>query len=247
MRLAPVLLILLLVCAAPTARADDFSDLAWRPHPGAQLPLGAALADETGHAVTLGTYFSGQPVVLVLEYLRCRTLCGVTLQNVVGALHKTGRDYELVAVSIDPRDGPEEAAAAKQKYDPGDGRSVHFLTGSEPALQTIAEAVGMPFHYDPEVDQYIHPAGFIVAAPYGRISRYFFGVGAAPSELNAALGDAKQGKALDPLTRLLLLCHVEGLPIGRYSLPIEAAFLVANLAGLTGLIAIFAMIRRRRG
>ena len=49
------------------------------------------------------------------------------------------------------------------------------------------------------------------------------------------------------LDRILLLCHAAGLPAGRYSTPILAAFAAANLAGTAALIAVFAMIRRRRG
>jgi hypothetical protein len=46
---------------------SDISDLSFRPHPGAWLPLTAPLVDESGRAVKLGDYFSKSPVSLVLE------------------------------------------------------------------------------------------------------------------------------------------------------------------------------------
>src|SRR5206468_933214 len=91
--------------SAANLRADDLSDFAFQPHPGTQLPLAAALTDEAGQSVTLGQFFTGAPVVLVLEYLRCKSLCGVTLETVIAALDALpldpGRDFRLIAISID--------------------------------------------------------------------------------------------------------------------------------------------------
>lgn len=247
--------VILLSFPVGAAAADDFADLAFEPHPGATLPLDTVLTDEQGRPAALGEYFTGKPVILVLEYLQCKTLCGVTLDGLITALDAlpldAGRDYTLVAISIDPRDTPAEAATAKAEYlarytHPGGASSLHFLTGTELPVRQIADAVGFPYRYDPVLDQYIHPAGFVVAAPSGTISRYILGVGPSSAELLAALGDAAQGRALDPLTRLLLLCRSHGWPLGRYSVPVEAAFTLANVAGLAGLIIVFAAIRRRR-
>lgn len=241
--------------AGPAAAAQDLSDLAFQPHPGAALPLAATLQDEHGRPVRLGEYFTGKPVVLVIEYLHCKTLCGLTLENVVEGLAQlplvAGRDYQLVAVSIDPRDGPADAAAAKSKYlteyHPSGGEAgMHFLTGAEPALRELAEAVGFSYRYDAELDQFLHPAGFVLASPGGQISRYFLGVDASPAELKSGLADAAAGRSVGPLTRLLLFCHIEGNRLGRYTVPVLAAFTLANLAGAVAVIAVFAAIRRRR-
>ncbi len=234
---------------------DDLSDFAFQPHPGAHLPLGFNLIDEQGRAAALGQYFAGKPVVLVLEYLRCKTLCGLTLENVVAALDPlpldAGRDFQVVAISIDPRDTPADAVAAKAKYlagyrHPGGDEGWHFLTGPQPVLQRIADTIGFRYRYDAALGQYLHPAGFVVAAPDGSISRYMLDPNLHPSDLRAGLADAAQGRASGPLTRLLLLCRGGGTRLGRYTLPIEAAFALANLAGITALIVIFAAIRRRR-
>lgn len=229
---------------------DDLSEFAFQPHPGAELPLTVELNDEHGRAVRLGQFFAAKPVVLVLEYLHCQTLCGLTLENVVAALAAlplgAGRDYEAVAVSIDPRDTPADAAAAKAKYLAGGDAGWHFLTGAQPALQQIAETVGFPYRYDPGLDQYLHPAGFVIAAPDGWISRYVFGVDVPRAELQTGLSDAAKGRAVDPLTRLLLLCRLGGAGHGRYTAAVETALVLANLAGLAGLVAAFVAIRRRR-
>jgi protein SCO1/2 len=242
--------------AHPALAGRPLPDFAFQPHPGAALPLQATVRDEQGRARPLAAFFTGKPVVLVLEYLSCRTLCGVTLQRLVAALDAlpldAGRDFRLVAISIDPRDTPEDAKTAKRKYlagyrHPDAERGVHFLTGPDVAVRQIAEIVGFPYEYDTALDQYIHPARFVIATPDGRISRYFFGLDQTSAELQAALDEAARGQTLDVFDRILLLCHAAGLPAGRYSTPILAAFAAANLAGTAALIAVFAMIRRRRG
>jgi protein SCO1/2 len=242
-----------LLAASPCV-AEDLAELALQPHPGAPLPLAAMLFDENGTAVRLGRFFSGRPVVVVLEYLRCKTLCGLTLRSVIGALGALPRDSAegvgVVAIDIDPRDTPADAAAAKAKYLAGSDRpgaaDIHFLTGSETAVRSIADAIGFRYRYDAATDQYLHPAGFVIAAPDGVISRYLTGAGALPDELRQALDDAAAGRAIGPLTRLLLLCRADGASIGRYTLPVLAAFTVADVLATAGAIVLFAAIRRRR-
>jgi len=247
----------LIVAALPRpAAAANFADLAFRPHPGARLPLGSTLTDEQGRQVLLGRYFTGKPVVLVLEYLRCKTFCGMTLKNLFAALDTLPlaprRDFEIVAVSIDPRDTPAEAGAAKAKYlsafghHPDAAAGIHFLTGRGATTSAIAEIVGFPYRYDPVLDQYLHPAGFVVAAPDGNVSHYVLGVAPTPAELRRDLSDAAAGEAVSPLTRLFLLCHIEGAPLGRWTVPVLAAFTVANVAAGLTLAAVFGAIRRRR-
>jgi protein SCO1 len=235
---------------------SDLAELAFQPHPGARLPLRTALTDETGRSVTLGTYFGKAPVILVLDYLRCTSLCGVTLRNLIaGALAKLplqpGRDYALVAISIDPRDRPADAAMARSKYAvlldrDGAERGLHFLTATAPAARAIADTVGFPYRHDALLDAYVHPAGFVVAAPDGVISHYVEGVAVAPRDLLGALADAEQDKSPDLLTRIVLLCHIQGAPLGRFTVPVLTAFTAADLAAGFALIALFAAIRRRR-
>lgn len=251
-----VLALLALSGGTSIARAgEDLSEFAFRPHPGAHLPLAAEFIDEQGSLVPLGRFFAGKPVVLVLDYLRCKTLCGLTLESLaagLGALRlDAGRDFQVIVISIDPRDTSADVAAAKAKYlgiydhlarDDG----WHFLTGPQPVVERVADIVGFPYRYEPALDQYIHPAGFVVAAPDGNISRYMLGVNPQPTELESALADAVHGKTEGLVRRLLLLCHGDTPQLGRYSLAIEGAFVVANLVAMIGSIAAFLAIRRRR-
>jgi len=252
---AALISVLVLPTARPVAAANDMSDanLAFQPHPGAQLPLDAELVDEHGRAATLGRYFTKTPVILVLEYLRCRSLCGVTLRDLMDTLNRlplaAGRDYQLVAVSIDPRDKPADAAAARAKYaallNRGSETGLHFLTAPTPAVGSIADTIGFHYRYDAFLDAYIHPAGFVIATPEGVVSRYVEGIAISPQKLVEAFANAEQDKSQGPLARIILLCHIQGAPLGRYTVPVMAALTIANVAAGLTLIALFAAIRRQ--
>ena len=71
-RVKTVLLVLALLSGTSSAlAAEDLSEFAFSPHPGAHLPLNAQFTDEQGRTVTLARFFAGEPVILVLDYLRC--------------------------------------------------------------------------------------------------------------------------------------------------------------------------------
>jgi protein SCO1/2 len=209
---------LLLVTSQADARVDQsaFSGLAFRQHPGAQLPLDVRLTDQAGRGVTLGQELAARPSIFVLEYLRCQNLCSLVLGGAVASLKAAkltpGQQVNLVAVSIDPRDTVRDAAAAKTRYaqqfagNPSAAAGLHFLTGSPQQVARIAAAVGFPYRYDKASDQFLHPAGFIMTTPTGRISRYMLGIGPAPGALRAAVAEAGQGAVELPAHPLLLLC-----------------------------------------
>ena len=81
---------------------------------GAQVPLDLPFSDESGQPVTLRQYF-GKPVILALVYYQCPSLCNMVLNGVLRSVKNlnltAGKEYEIVAVSFDPRETPEMAAA----------------------------------------------------------------------------------------------------------------------------------------
>ena len=212
------------------------------------MPLATQLIDETGATVSIADFFTGKPVVLVFDYLRCRTICGVLLGNLADATG--GRDYTVLAISIDPRDTPADAAAAKIKYLARDASETshdgwHFLTGPETAVRPIAQAVGFRYRYEPASDQYVHSAGIVIAAPDGTVGGYLTDLGVTSAGLADAVGAVKSGQTSGALGRLLLLCFGQGTQPGRYSAMIETALVCLNLAGMLAAGGLFAWVRRR--
>ena len=123
-----------------------------------------------------------------------------------------GRDVNLVAISIDPRETAADAAAAQAMYvkrfsNPAAAAAgVHFFTAPPDEVRAIASAVGFPYRYDEHSRQFAHPAGFVVTTPGGRISRYVLGLYPPPGLLKRAVAEASADEVEPPAHPLLLLC-----------------------------------------
>jgi protein SCO1/2 len=258
--LARALLVLMVVLHASAARAHSslpaaaLRDLAFVQHPGARLPLDAALRDEQGRAVRLGDFFDGKPVLLVFDYFRCETLCGTVLQQLGGALGELdlnpGADYALVAVSIDPRETPDDAARMKREHlaqGPlaSHAAGLHFLVGTAAEVRRIADAAGFPYRYDPAIDQYAHPAGFVLASPAGTIARYILGIAYRPLDLRLGLVEASRGAIAAPVAHALLLCYGYDPVSGRYNLAVHRLLVVTGILTIAAIGAFIAFAARR--
>ena len=249
---AAVCLFLFLFASLGEAHLDHPErSVAFDQYPGRSLPLDAVFVDDTGKRAPLRSWFVGEPVLLVLGYLRCANLCDTTLAQVNESLRLSGlapgRDYRGLFVSIDPGDAPPAAASALAQIVPdGQRPGWHFLTASGSSARELAQAIGFRYEYDAESRQYAHPAGFIVVTPDGVIARYFPGVRFEPAALRAAVNGAAGGQIGTYAGQLLLLCY-HLAPSGRYAGTILALlhFLVLGFL-LAFVVAIFRLARRER-
>jgi protein SCO1/2 len=196
---------------------------------GARLPLDVSLRDSAGRTVALGSLFGQRPVILVLGYYDCPNLCGVVWQGLLEVVRQlkftAGTDFDVVALSINPAETPALARAKQTAYleqynRPGTSGGWHFLTGDEPSIRQVADAVGFRYLYDPTIDQYAHASGLVVATSHGVISRYLYGVRYQPSDLRLALVEASGNRVGSAVDRLLLLCYHYDPETGRYGLVI---------------------------
>jgi protein SCO1/2 len=191
-----------------------------------QVPLDLTFKDEAGRDVPLSAFFSkGKPVVLALVYYRCPMLCTQILTGLESSLKAVtfnpGQDFEVVAVSFDPKDTPELAASKKQTYLRRYGRANtangwHFLTGEEKNIKALTDAVGYHYKYDPKTDQFAHASGIMILTPDGRVSRYFYGVEYAPRDVRLGLVEASQNKIGSPVDAVLLFCFHYDPATGKY-------------------------------
>lgn len=214
-----------------------------------QLPLSAKFLDASGKAVSLGEYFHHRPVVLAQVYFSCGMLCPQVMHGAAEALKQTGftagKDYDVVIVSFDPKDTPQQAATEKQRFltwlgEPGASSSVHFLTGTQPSIDALTTATG--FHYvrvpgpDGKLDQFAHSSVIMVATPDGRLSQYFSGISYVPRDLRLALVTASDHK-IGTMTDLFLLycCSYDPLA-GKYTVSI------LRVLGIAGCITILVIL-----
>jgi protein SCO1/2 len=184
-----------------------------------QLPLNLEFRDETGKAVHLGDYFGKKPVILSLVYYQCKILCPEEIDGLTGALEmlkfNPGKDYNVVLVSIDASETPALAAREKAFYmkrfgRPQDDNGWHFLTGQEPAIRSLASAVG--FGYVPmqgpdgKMTQFAHASAIELVTPEGRIAQYYLGVEFSPKDIQLGLVEASHGKIGSLVDNLLTYC-----------------------------------------
>jgi protein SCO1/2 len=220
----------------------------------AQVPLDLAFRNEQGAVVPLRQYFGKRPVVLAMVYYECPMLCTFVLNGVLNSAKalsfEIGKDYEVVTVSIDPTEKPLLAESKHTMYAglygrPGAVAGWHFLTGEEPAIRQLANAVGFHYIYDKASQQYGHASGIMVLTPQGRVSRYFYGISYPPRDLRFALVEASGGKIGTPVDQILLTCFHYDPMTGKYGLVISR---VVRLAGIATVLAIGGMVfvlRRR--
>jgi protein SCO1/2 len=222
---------------------------------GNALPLDAPFLDETGATVRLGDYFGKRPVVLTLVYFDCPMLCTISLNGLSSALDilpfQPGREFELVSISFDPKEGPAQAAAKKRvqlaRYKRSPTTGWHFLTGSQESIDRVTKAVGFRYAWDAETKQFAHPAGTVVATADGRVSRYLFGIEYSPKDLRLALVESGDGKIGGLVDQALLFCYQYNPHTGRYSAAILGVIQVGAVLTVLALGGfIFVMWRREK-
>lgn len=194
-----------------------------------QLPMDLMFRDETGSVVRLGDLFTGRPVLITPVYYSCPMLCNLVLTGLVKALKilkfTPGKDFDIISFSINPHDKPELAAASKQRYleeykRPEASSGWRFLTGDQEAIDSLTDAVGFRYAWDPVAKEYAHAAGIMVATPQGRLSHYFYGIEYSPKDIRLALVDSAKGKIGDLMDQFLLLCYHYDPSTGKYGFTI---------------------------
>jgi len=223
----------------------------------AQVPLDLMFRDEQGKVVRLNQYFGkGRPVLLNFVYYRCPMLCPMVMDGATESLTNLkfdiGKEFDVITVSIDPRDKTADALQMKDKYVRRYGRldsaaGWHFLTGHDTAIHQLADAVGFQYAYDEKSDQFAHGAAIFILTPDGRTSRYFYGFEYKPRDLRLAIVEASAGRIGTAADQLLLLCFHYDPATGKYS---RNAMMFARAGGITTMLAlggfIFVMLRRER-
>jgi len=249
-----VLTSLLAPPAGQGASAPDPTLYSFQERPGAPLPARPLFHDSDGRAVHVNELSGGLPLVVVLAYYDCSSLCGLVRSSLFHALGaaqlRAGRDYALAVVSIDPRERSAQARAAKAADllafgSLGSERFIHYLTGSAQDIQAIADAVGFRDRFDPDSNQFVHPVGVVFVTPSGKVSNYLLGVGYAPPAVRSAVERAADERIAAAASPLLLICFHFDPTTGRYSLEILKVLRLAAIVAVLTLAGMLFLLHRR--
>lgn len=220
---------------------------------GAQVPLDLPFEDEAGRPVTLRQYL-GKPVILALVYYQCPSLCNMVLNGVLRSVRNltmtAGDEFDIVAVSFDPRETPEMAAAKKASYlkgynHPGAEQGWHFLTGPEASSKSLADSVGFHFAYDSLTNQFAHGSAIMILTPEGKVARYFYGIDYPERDVRLGLEEASNRRIGSPVDAVLLYCYHYDPANGKYGLVIMNALRIGGIATVGALVTFMLIMFRR--
>lgn len=210
-------------------------------HLGDAIDLDLPFVDELGNDVTIGKYFRNKPVFLLLIYYECPTLCSLHLNALMDTFKQfewtIGKEFELVAVSIDPDETPMIASkkldAYFQDYGRNEGRNGwHFLTGKEENIKQLAKQIGFNYAWDSREQAWAHTAAAYILTPKGVISYYHYGLQILEKVLRLSLVDASEGKIGNIVDRMVLFCMQYDPAKKTY------AFYAFNLMRLGGILMV---------
>ncbi len=216
----------------------------------AQVPLDGSFTTADGARTTLASIIDGsKPVVLNLVYHQCPSLCSMVLEGLTTSLVQqtwtVGQQFDVITLSIDPRDGPQEARNARvrafSRYPRSEARTGwHFLVGTAAEVARVAEAVGFRFRWDEATQQFSHPGVIMVLTRAGKVARYLYGISYPPQDLRLGLLEASEGRSINTIERLLVYCYRYDQHNSRYVVIawrimkiggfLYAAILIAGLA-----------------
>ncbi len=228
--------LLLLACAFATvlagpARAQRLGQLGVVPagtppelervgvteHLDQAIPLDVPFRDPTGRAVTLRQYWRGdRPVVLTFAYHSCAVICNMVLNGVGAGLSGVGwtigKEYDVVTISIDPDETPENTAKKRDRllaeYKRPEARDGwHFLTGDKASIDRVASAAGFEYRRDEDQKNFAHPSVVMITKPNGQLARYLYGLEFPAADLKLGLLEASEGRSISTVEQLILYCY----------------------------------------
>ncbi len=210
---------------------------------GESIDLSLPFVDERGRSVELGELVGDGR-----RWYDCPMLCSMTLNGLVSSLKAleltVGREFDVLAVSFDPRETPALAAAVRARavesyHRDGSEPGWHFLTGSQESIDALTEAVGFEYTWDDEREEFAHAAGLVVLTPDGTISRYLLGIEYSPRDLRLALVESSRGNVGSLVDQALLYCYRYDPETGTYS---AATMNLVRLGGALTVVLIVAFI-----
>jgi protein SCO1/2 len=237
-----------------SARPGLLSKIAIDQRIGTQIPADIPFVDENGQNVTIGQYFGKRPVILALVYYECPMLCTQVLNGLVSAVSvmnlEAGREFDVVAVSFNPKEGPGLASQKKANYVQRYGRPQtadgwHFLTGTEASIARLTQTVGFQYAFDPKIGQYAHGAAIEVLTPKGTIARYFYGIEFSPRDLRFGLVEASSERIGSIVDDVLLFCYHYDPSTGKYGASVLTLVRLGAIATVLA-FAIFLTVNLRR-
>ncbi|MDR4987233.1 MAG: SCO family protein [Bacteroidales bacterium] len=181
--------------------------------------------------------FLDKPTVIALVYYRCPGICSPFMGAMADVISRSdlepGKDFQILNISFDPREGPELAHNNRNNYFNLLTREINpdgwqfFVTDSLNAAR-LTDAVG--FRYKRAGLDFLHTAAMIFVSEEGKITRYLHGTYFLPIDLKMAVIETAAGRSGPSFSRVLAYC---------FSYDPEGQRYVLNLTKIAGTLILF--------
>ncbi len=246
-----------LVYAQLNNQEPDFvQDIGVTEHLGHAIPGDLVFAKANGDSVRLADLLQqGKPVILNPLYYECPVLCGLVIDGLFDAVNELawqpGKEFDIISLSIDPSETDTLAARVKRDYiESGSWGSTrgteqnrqaieqvnqgwHFLTGKQPAIDSLISAVGFGVAPIPGTKDFAHSAAIILLSPDGTITRYLYGLRFDSFDFRTAILEASEGTIGNTVDKLIMYCYQYDPNSNSYA---PVARRIMSLGGLATLI-----------
>lgn len=211
---------------------------------GAMAALDTPWTTSEGEKIVLNSVFNKKPVILVPVYFKCPMLCQLILKGLAKGLNQidfvSDNVFDLVVFSINPDETLENAAKAKAEFlskytESRHAQGIHFLTGSQIAIQTLTKSVGFKYEKDPVSGEYVHSSILVFLSPEGKIMRYMSGIEFEPRSMKLGLVESANGKVGSFWDQILLICYHYNPANGKYSMAVDRILQTTGILTALGL------------
>jgi protein SCO1/2 len=203
------------------------------------LPGDITLISENGDTVKTADLL-GIPTVLSLVYYRCPGICTPLMDGLADVIKKSdmtiGKDYRIITVSFNPKEGTALAKRKKDNYVNLLGLEAlkdgwTFYTTDSANIARLTQSVG--FRYKQSGNDFMHVGTLIFLSPDGKITRYLNGTHFLPFEFKMAVIEASKGQSGPTINKVLQYC---------YSYDPAGHGYVLNITRLAGIIITFFLV-----
>lgn len=246
-----ILTILCLIAFKLEAQTDSIvkNEVGVNEQLGKYIPLNLKFARETGDSVELSQLIN-KPTIFLFVYFDCTELCIPLMEGVSDAIKKTdlrlGKDYQIITISLDPKDTPEKAKQSKatftRSFSTEQTNGWTFLTTDSATVFRMIHSVG--YNIKSVGLQFIHPAAIVVVSPKGMVTRYLYGLTFLPFDIKMSVAEASKGIPRPTIQKLLLYCFSYDPAGKRYAL--EVTKLSGILIGFFILLFLTVLIVKKR-
>jgi protein SCO1/2 len=180
---------------------------------GAYLPDSIMVMNEDSVEVNLNSLIT-KPTLLSFVYYHCPALCPKVMDGIAELVNHSlavpGKDYQILTISIDFKETPHLARAAKKHYvaeikKKTDMYFWRFFTADSITIKKLTDSTGWEFRR--LGDHFIHTTSTILLTPKGMISQYFYGTYFNYMHFDMSLEKARQEQIAPTRFKTLKYCY----------------------------------------